>query len=159
MPFPTSFETVVVVERQHADNESAAQIAASLERAFVADGSAVTNSDGTYFEFRRPYFVGLVPALVGGGTIRTEPVGNSIEVRAEVNVRLAPGLLALLALTGFPWLVGARPMDSALSFLVSGGVIQFFYLKAVTSFSRYVDAVCRRIGTAFDDPSPTRKAR
>jgi len=87
----------------------------------------------------------LFPSLVRGGAIRTEQTDDAVQVRAEVNVRLAPGLIAVLALTALPLILGARPMDSALSFLVSGGVIQFFYLKAVVGFWKYVGTLCKLI--------------
>src|SRR6185295_1435629 len=149
MPFPSSFETVVPLDLRGHERLDSTKVTTLLERMLRADGAMVTNNDGTYFEFERP-------AIVRGGAIRTEQVGKAIEVRAEVNVRLAPGLLLLVAFTVLPWIVGARPMDTALSFLVSGGVIQFFYFKAVVSFSRYVYDVCKRLGLVGNDPGSVR---
>ena len=156
MPFPSSFETVVPLDLRGHERLDSTKVTTLLERMLRADGAMVTNNDGTYFEFERPGIDTLVPALVRGGAIRTEQVGKAIEVRAEVNVRLAPGLLLLMAFTVFPWIVGARPMDTALSFLVSGGVIQFFYFKAVVSFSRYVYDVCKRLGLVGNDSGSVR---
>ena len=147
MPYPSSFETVSVIRPRAHVNLDPARVSTLLERAFTAGGSTVTNSDGTYFEFRRPYGSARIPWLVRAGTIRTESRGDSIEVKGEALVRLGPGLLALLVFTAFPALVGARPMDSVLSLLVSGGVIQFLYLRAVFGFSKYVAALCSQVSS------------
>lgn len=130
-----------------------------LERAFAADGASVSSSDGTYFEFRRPFLRGLVPSLVRSGAIRTGSSGDSIEVNAEATVRPAPGLLAVLAFALFPAALGAPPINSALSLLVSGGVIQFLYFKAVVGFWNYVRTLCKQISTAGHGAGSTRNAR
>ena len=75
-------------------------------------------------------------------------------MKGEALVRLGPGLLALLVFTAFPALVGARPMDSVLSFLVSGGVIQFLYLRAVFGFSKYVAALCSQVSSLDTEMDP-----
>jgi hypothetical protein len=156
MPFPSSFETIVPLDLRGHERLDPTRVTTLLERTLRADGAMVSNNDGTYFEFERPAIDTLFPALVRGGAIRTEQVGDAMEVRAEVDVRLAPGLLLLVAFTVLSSIVGARPMDTALSFLVSGGVIQFFYFKAVVSFSRYVHDVCGRLGLVGNDPSSVR---
>jgi hypothetical protein len=142
VPFPSSFESVVVIENRQHDLD-ATMVGVFLERAFATDGASVLNSEGTYFEFRRPYFRNFVPSLVRGGTISIDSTSNTIEVKSEVFVRLTPGLLVLLGFTALPSVIGGRPMESILSLLVSGGVMQFFYVEAVVGFSKYVHALCR----------------
>jgi hypothetical protein len=158
MPFPGSFETVVVVEPQRPDRLTAETVAAYLEHALTGADWSVSNSDGTYFEFDRR-MAPVVTSLIRGGAIRTTPVGAAVEVRAEVNIRYAPGLMAVLAFTLFPVLIGDRPMDGALSFLISGGITQFIYYKAVVGFYRYVNELCRHIPFAKHGPGSTRDSR
>ena len=88
MPYPSSFETVSVIRPRAHANLDPARVSTLLERAFTAGGSTVTNSDGTYFEFRRPYGSARIPWLVRAGTIRTESRSDSIEVKGEALVRL-----------------------------------------------------------------------
>src|SRR5437867_13133845 len=105
MPHPSSFETVsVITPRAHA-NLDPARVSTLLERAFTAGGSTVTNSDGNYFEFRRPYGSAGNPWLVRAGTIRTEARGGSIKEKEEAPVRLGRGLVEAVVLHRFPALV------------------------------------------------------
>ena len=145
MPYPSSFETKSVVRNAREIDLDADTVSTILERAFATGGSTITNSDGTYFEFRRPYGRARIPWLVRAGTIWTEPAGESVKVKGEALVRLGPALLALLVFTALPAVVGARPIDSALSFVLAGGLIQFLYFRAVFMFSKYVDGLCRQL--------------
>jgi len=150
VPFPSSFRTGAVLW-QHGSGErlTAEALAKHLADAFIADGAAVTNLDGPYFEFRFTAWDAWtrqgVPQIIRSGTLAVRSQEHSLAIDAQGNVRVLPIVLILGAGSVVPFLTGVPPIGSLAGLVVAGYFFTASYLQAMGRLKAYIDRACTRI--------------
>src|SRR5437899_8689197 len=148
--FPSSLRTAALLWQQRTDQPLTAEVlAARLADALTAEGATITNRDGAYFEFRCSALAGFtrrgIPQAIRSGAITVRSQEHSLAVDAEANVRVPTILAIVTAATIWPSILGAPPIGSIASFVVSGYFVTAIYLQGMARFRGYIDRVCQHI--------------